>query len=87
MARKGQGDHFGRPGSSLLVDALFKPCPSRQLSSRFQLASSAIERVAPSFGVQLVSIGVSNAGEIEPNIDAFARRPVLPTRSLIFIGN
>ena len=73
MARKGQGDHFGRPGSNLLVDVLFKPCPSRQLSSRFQLASSAIQRVAPSFGVQLVSIGVSNAGEIEPNIDAFAK--------------
>ena len=35
--------------------------------------SSAIERVAPSFRVQLVSTGVSNAGEIEPAIDAFAK--------------
>jgi hypothetical protein len=31
--------------------------------------SSAIERAAPSFGVELVSAGVSDAGEIESGID------------------
>jgi ABC-type uncharacterized transport system substrate-binding protein len=46
--------------------------------------SSAIERVAPSFGVQLVSAGVRDAGEIESTIDAFAKSTsggliVLPT--------
>jgi putative ABC transport system substrate-binding protein len=57
--------------------------------------SSAIERVAPSFGVQLVSAGVSGAGEIESAIGAFAKSAnggliVLPTpvtnlhRKLIF---
>jgi putative ABC transport system substrate-binding protein len=57
--------------------------------------SSAIERVAPSFGVQLVPTGVSDAGEIESAIDAFAKSAnggliVLPTpvtnihRKLIF---
>jgi putative ABC transport system substrate-binding protein len=56
---------------------------------------SAIERVAPSFGVQLVSAGVNDAGEIESAIDAFAKSTnggliVLPTpvtnihRKLIF---
>src|SRR5262245_49361940 len=35
--------------------------------------SNAIERVAPSFGVQLVSAGVSDADEIESAIDAFAK--------------
>jgi putative ABC transport system substrate-binding protein len=34
---------------------------------------SAIERVAPSFGVQLAPAGVRDAGEIEAAIDTFAR--------------
>jgi putative ABC transport system substrate-binding protein len=56
---------------------------------------TAIERGAPSFGVQLAPTGVSDAGEIESAIDAFAKSAnggllVLPTpvtnhhRKLIF---